>query len=289
MLKEPEDTPVIPSVSQPVHSVTARPVLRLPQIAASAQQVSPSCAQLGSSFLRRVISSKPLLDLSPIRLTYNTTELTEELPGFIYLGKAGDIQQHMATNESPSRTIIINANALNFYLQVRGTILKTEEMTFTPSVEQQPEIRIIYQLIKKDGYLYDIHNVFMPDTPETPVSLILNHIADIIHNGVSHMRIINTCNIYIACHAGVSRSPSLLLAYMAKYCLYDSLDQSLSLLRNIRPCVYPNLGFTIALQNYFNEQLENPDFKNPIELINPGSALITSSPTETSTLPYPDI
>lgn len=58
--------------------------------------------------------------------------------------------------------------------------------------------------------------------------------------------------IFIHCYAGISRSPSVLLAYLISK--GESLTNALEFVRSRRPCVRPNYGFLC--------ELERLEFKN---------------------------
>lgn len=61
-------------------------------------------------------------------------------------------------------------------------------------------------------------------------------------------------NIAVVCHAGVSRSVSAILAFLAKYKNVNP-EKALAELRKSRPCVNPYSNFVIFLNNYWNRAL----------------------------------
>jgi len=66
-----------------------------------------------------------------------------------------------------------------------------------------------------------------------------------------------TGGVLVHCNAGVSRSVSVVLAYLMsrKRC---SLDQALTTVRKVRPIAKPNDGFLQQLRLYENECIVNP-------------------------------
>ena len=59
--------------------------------------------------------------------------------------------------------------------------------------------------------------------------------------------------VYVHCHAGISRSPSLVIAYIMKYHQPPcgrSMAAALEFVRSKRGCVDPNPGFVIQLKDY---------------------------------------
>jgi protein-tyrosine phosphatase len=59
-------------------------------------------------------------------------------------------------------------------------------------------------------------------------------------------------NILIHCAAGISRSPTIVLAYLMKYHEMN-LNDALRFVQEKRPIIHPNPGFQKQLQEYANE------------------------------------
>ncbi|KAJ3319910.1 Dual specificity protein phosphatase 10 [Boothiomyces sp. JEL0866] len=91
------------------------------------------------------------------------------------------------------------------------------------------------------------HDFPVPDTPQTPIIDLFEETT----------RIIEECrkqniNVLVHCHAGVSRSSTIVLAYLMKYkemSLYDAWNHTYKL----RPIIRPNVGFSKALQSIEKE------------------------------------
>lgn len=62
-------------------------------------------------------------------------------------------------------------------------------------------------------------------------------------------------NVYVHCHAGISRSSTVVMAYLMKY-HEMSYDEALGYVRQFRPAVHPNPGFSRMLCNLENELKE---------------------------------
>lgn len=56
-------------------------------------------------------------------------------------------------------------------------------------------------------------------------------------------------NVLVHCYAGVSRSATIVIAYLIK-CHRWSLEDSKSYLKSKRPCICPNYGFIRQLQEF---------------------------------------
>ncbi|GMT00320.1 hypothetical protein PENTCL1PPCAC_22494 [Pristionchus entomophagus] len=96
------------------------------------------------------------------------------------------------------------------------------------------------------------HKLWLDDTPETPIYNQLeetaNQIACLLSEGHS---------ILVHCLAGVSRSASLILAYLTKYHT-RSLEKAFHLLQSIRPLVRPNIGFWRQLIQFESDLTGEP-------------------------------
>ena len=66
------------------------------------------------------------------------------------------------------------------------------------------------------------------------------------------MRVRQKKNILVQCHGGVSRSATIICAYLIKKKDW-SAEQALSYLKIRRPRVKPNEGFFEQLKEYYNE------------------------------------
>ncbi|XP_062919501.1 dual specificity protein phosphatase 14-like [Mobula hypostoma] len=84
----------------------------------------------------------------------------------------------------------------------------------------------------------------LPDLPHAPLSLYFDLVADRIWQ-VSRRR----GRTLVHCAAGVSRSPTLCLAYLMKY-HGQSLREAYRWLHSRRPIIRPNLGFWRQLIDY---------------------------------------
>ncbi|KAI8893935.1 protein-tyrosine phosphatase-like protein [Globomyces pollinis-pini] len=82
------------------------------------------------------------------------------------------------------------------------------------------------------------------DSPNAPIHQLLDAVTDIIETCR-----LNGERVLVHCHAGVSRSSTIVLAYLIRYkqmSLYDAWNQSYK----IRPIIRPNRGFAMALKEY---------------------------------------
>lgn len=80
------------------------------------------------------------------------------------------------------------------------------------------------------------------DLPETDIAPVVRRCTDVIDACVRAGR-----NVLVHCNAGVSRSPSVVIAYLMqrRNCQYqDAYD----LVKAVRPCIRPNAGFEAQLR-----------------------------------------
>lgn len=82
------------------------------------------------------------------------------------------------------------------------------------------------------------------DYEDEPIYDVFEQTCTFIHNALKN----NGC-VYVHCMMGISRSPTIVAAYLIKYCEMNAGD-ALNLLQNVRPIVSPNDGFLAALDQW---------------------------------------
>ncbi|ORX56463.1 hypothetical protein BCR36DRAFT_580767 [Piromyces finnis] len=95
-----------------------------------------------------------------------------------------------------------------------------------------------------DPSKFNFYNFDIFDLPREPIKELFKRANDIIEKAR-----LNNENVLVHCHAGVSRSSTIILAYLMRYkgmSLYDAWCSTFK----IRPIIRPNDGFAIALQEY---------------------------------------
>jgi dual specificity phosphatase 12 len=96
----------------------------------------------------------------------------------------------------------------------------------------------------------EVHFIQMEDSENQSLSRILPEALRYIHRAICQRQ-----KILVHCNAGVSRSGSVLIAYLMA-CLRISFSQALAIAQEARACIDPNPGFTKQLNsmdvNYLN-------------------------------------
>lgn len=87
--------------------------------------------------------------------------------------------------------------------------------------------------------------LFLDDTPYANIGVYFDRIADKIHEHISG----RGGRVMVHCVLGVSRSTSLVIAYLMKY-RGMSMKSGFDLVSSRRPCVRPNPGFWRQLADY---------------------------------------
>ncbi|KAL4439104.1 hypothetical protein ABPG74_008879 [Tetrahymena malaccensis] len=83
---------------------------------------------------------------------------------------------------------------------------------------------------------------------------IINYFEE--SNEFIHKAISNNQNVLVHCFAGISRSTSLVLAYLMKY-QNKTLDEALNITKQARPVIQPNQNFLAQLKKY--EELQKKE------------------------------
>lgn len=96
-----------------------------------------------------------------------------------------------------------------------------------------------YLGIKYYTYLWD-------DTPNFNILKEMDNVTSFIHSLISKGN-----NVLVHCRAGVSRSASVVIAYLIRYYGMTPRD-AYSYVKNRRPIINPNPGFIRQLNHYFS-------------------------------------
>jgi hypothetical protein len=165
---------------------------------------------------------------------FNECEMHEILPKFLYLGgikSAHDIN----TLRGKKIKYIVNATvevANRFESAQIAIQMAKEEKQVAPSPPVQPGEFVYRTYALKDDASVNIMSVF-------------EDFAEFIHN----VKQANDGGILVHCLAGMSRSVSLVIAWLMRGCGMPLVD-SFWHVKDRRQCAYPNAGFLQQLQKY---------------------------------------
>ena len=94
---------------------------------------------------------------------------------------------------------------------------------------------------------FKYHNLQLLDSDKEDIKKYFDESFNFIDNGIK-----NGGNVLVHCHAGVSRSSTILLAYIMKS-QKMKLDKALELIKSKREKACPNIGFIQQLKEYEKE------------------------------------
>ncbi len=93
---------------------------------------------------------------------------------------------------------------------------------------------------------FNYSHIQLNDDPNTRVS----HLFDEVHKYIDKV-IGNNGKILVHCYAGISRSATIVISYIIHKKLFNSFPIIMSYVKNIRPNVNPNAGFTNQLKEFY--------------------------------------
>ena len=144
---------------------------------------------------------------------------------------------------------------------IEGVVVVDENYDFYPGMSGIG-ITHVLNLFSKDRPFEELGitylNVNMLDIPEQSISLFLDESLQFIHNAIgghwSKSGPEKPGKVLVHCNAGVSRSSTIIIAYLIKY-KSMAYRQALELVRKNRPAAKPNAGFETQLLALEREQL----------------------------------
>jgi dual specificity phosphatase 12 len=114
-----------------------------------------------------------------------------------------------------------------------------EYMKITHVLTVMEDIHTTRSMVER---MVKIHHIPIGDHVNAPICTYfieaIKFIQEALENGGS---------VYVHCYAGISRSPTIIAAYLIKTHSMD-VEKALELIRSRRPCADPNPGFMKALR-----------------------------------------
>jgi protein-tyrosine phosphatase len=98
-------------------------------------------------------------------------------------------------------------------------------------------------------------NVAIRDTAANVISAHFREVTNFIDTALSDLG--EQARVLVHCQAGVSRSPSLVLAYLM-ISRGMTLDGAWEFVQSARPLIHPNIGFARQLLNFYLDDLGGP-------------------------------
>lgn len=130
---------------------------------------------------------------------------------------------------------------------IPGLYLSSQDPVVCKAILKKYEIRHILSIGINISEKYDNIHYHMCDLLDLPESNILPSIkkcVNIIHANLKE-------NILVHCNAGVSRSPSIIIAYLM-IIIKLSYDEAYNTVKRARNCIRPNDGFVKQLRSIEN-------------------------------------
>jgi len=130
---------------------------------------------------------------------------------------------------------------------IPGLYLSSQDPVVCNDILKKYEIRHVLSVGVNISEKYDdirYHTCDLLDLPESNISPSIKKCVNIIHANRKE-------NILVHCNAGVSRSPSIVIAYLM-IIMKLSYDEAYNTVKKVRRCIRPNDGFVKQLRSIEN-------------------------------------
>ena len=141
------------------------------------------------------------------------------------------------------RALNTNMHKVNDYIYI-GNRSASEDFRTLNSENIVKVLQLLDFSILTEGQNIEVHYIKMEDSESQDISFILPEALRYIQYSVNHRQ-----KILIHCNAGVSRSGTVLIAYLMAS-LKINFEQALAIAQDIRPCISPNKGFKRQLKSF---------------------------------------
>lgn len=141
-------------------------------------------------------------------------------------------------------------NKMDIIINLDYPYNKVEENSIVQFTNNDPE----FNIIAYDNYVFPFESeepepktlicVGIRDRFESDLTKYLDDLVEIIDKSLKQSK-----KVLVHCHEGISRSSSIVIAYLIKHHNLSSID-ALQFVQKIRPIVNPNEGFKIQLVCY---------------------------------------
>ncbi|KAJ7685556.1 protein-tyrosine phosphatase-like protein [Mycena polygramma] len=154
------------------------------------------------------------------------------------MGKRGKVKEKASSSSQSAASLVLPPS---IYLgpcsaASSKSFLTAKSITHVLSIGASPKENI-------DGVVY--HRVSLTDSPSSSISAVCDSACEIIDAALKHKN--ETGRIFIHCSAGISRSPTVVAAYLMKR-RGMTLKEALGQIITARPQVSPNPGFLRQLK-----------------------------------------
>ncbi|KRY77059.1 Dual specificity protein phosphatase 19 [Trichinella pseudospiralis] len=172
--------------------------------------------------------------------------------GRSYIEQTGELVVPSSVDHPPGMYFVLDRSDDNSLAEILPhLLLSSQEPATKLHLLQQHRVTHILDLASSftnryaDQFIYKRIEIF--DCPMANIKRYFNECVDFI----DEVRMQNG-RVLVHCNAGVSRSPTIVVAYLMKRENY-TLENALSFVRAKRPCIRPNNGFMKQLKEFENE------------------------------------
>jgi len=125
-----------------------------------------------------------------------------------------------------------------------ATILEKIGITHIVSIGRTP-----YESVQKESFCkFELHE--LKDNIHENLSIHFPKIFNFIRKAIKNNGI-----VFIHCEMGISRSPTIMIAFLRANGYFNSLQEAYDYVKQKRPWIAPNIGFKKQLQIFFSEKI----------------------------------
>ncbi|KAL0134246.1 hypothetical protein PUN28_001205 [Cardiocondyla obscurior] len=178
------------------------------------------------------------------------------------LGNRYEIEHGQVKNLEKSSPFVVDEKPdLNIASIIPGLYLSSQDPAVCTDILKKYEIRHILSIGINISEKYNGIQYYTCDLLDLPESNILSAIKKCV--GIIHANLKE--NILVHCNAGVSRSPTIVIAYLM-IIKKLSYDEAYDIVKKERSCIRPNDGFVKQLRNIENTTFIHELFNSILDI-----------------------
>lgn len=208
-------------------------------------------------FITRIVEMSLLSsikDSSQSKLRPTTTRVTNSLGQMIYESRSenGSFELRGTSTDSNVHFLQIESSSdAQLHYVIDGLYIGSQDSAVNLSGLNQCKITHILNvatgIVNAFPQQYKYCNVELLDLPQTNIRQVFSQTNEFIQQAIAS----NGC-VLVHCNAGISRSASIVLAYLLSFHSMNYED-AFQLLKTARSAIRPNIGFVQQLKEYAKE------------------------------------